>query len=227
MLAQEGERVAAGQPIFQLVSPASAEERVRLASARERMQSEASRGRATGEAGRVFESESRGASIDAALRSGLVREERLVVRSPIAGRILTPRLRDLEGRAVPVGSVLAEVGDDRKLAADLPVSERLFDDLVPNASVSALFRGHPAPVRGTIVSVAPAALAQPATASPGSDPAAPRALPEQFVALAVFDNPDGSLVAGMAGRAKIQGRRASYASRAWRVLKRWAQSTIW
>jgi len=43
----------------------------------------------------------------------------------------------------------------------------------------------------------------------------------------VFDNADGGLVAGMTGNAKILGRRASYASRAWRVLKRWAQSTIW
>ena len=95
------------------------------------------------------------------------------------------------------------------------------------ASVSALFRGHPRPVEGTVVSIAPATLAQPATASAGTDPAAPRLHPDQFVALAVFDNADGSLIAGMAGRAKIQGRRASYASRAWRVLKRWAQSTIW
>jgi putative peptide zinc metalloprotease protein len=227
VLVQESERVEPGQPVLQLVSPQSAEEHVRLTSERERMRAELARGREGAEASRVFESETRGASIDAALRSGRAREELLTVRSPIAGRVLTPRLGDLEGRAVLGGSLLAEVGADRTVAADLPVSERLFDDLEPNAPVSALFRGHPAPVRGRIVSLAPAALAQPATASSASDPAAPQARPEQFVAVAVFDNADGGLVAGMTGNAKILGRRASYASRAWRVLKRWAQSTIW
>jgi len=227
VLAKEGERVEAGQPVLQLSSPGSTEERVRLASERERMRVELNRGRADAEASKVFASETRGASIDSAQRSGRIREERLIVRSPIAGRILTPRVGDLEGRTVLEGSLLAEVGEDRRLAADLPVSERLFDDLEKNAPVSALFRGHPAPVRGTVVSLAPAALTQPATASPASDPAAPRAHPEQFAAIAVFDNADGSLVAGMTGNAKILGRRASYASRAWRVLSRWAQSTIW
>ncbi len=227
VLAEEGERVEAGQPVLQLVSPQSAAERVRLASESERVGAEMSRGRAAAEASRVFESESRQTSLEAAVWSGQVREERLVVRSPIAGRILTPRLRDLEGRAVVRGSLLAEVGEESRLAADLPVTERLFDDLEKDASVSALFRGHPAPVRGTVVSLAPAALTQPATAATASDPAAPRAMPEQFAALAVFDNADGSLVAGMTGNAKILGRRASYASRAWRVLRRWAQSTIW
>jgi putative peptide zinc metalloprotease protein len=227
VLAQEGDRIEAGQPVFQLISPASTEERVRLASERERLAQAASRGRQDAEAQKVFASESRGASVDAAVASGRVREERLVVRSPIAGRLLTPYLRDLEGRAFPEGSLLAEVGEDKQLAADLPVSERLFDDLQRQASVSALFRGHPRPVKGKVVSIAPATLAQPATASAGTDPAAPRLHPDQFVAVAVFDNADGSLIAGMAGKAKIQGRRASYASRAWRVLKRWAQSTIW
>jgi putative peptide zinc metalloprotease protein len=227
VLMKEGERVEAGQPVLQLISPDSVEERVRLASESERMRLELNRGRAEAEASKVFESETRGASIDAALRRGWVREERLIVRSPIAGRVLTPRLDDLEGRAVLQGSLLAEVGADRTLAADLPVSERLFDDLEPNAPVSALFRGHPAPVRGRVLSLASAALTQPPTASPSTDPAAPHERPEQFVAIAVFDNADGSLVTGMAGNAKILGRRASYASRAWRVLKRWAQSTIW
>ncbi len=61
-------------------------------------------------------------------------------------------------------------------AADLPVSERLLRRPASRTLRSRLSSGDiPAPVRGTVVSVAPAALAQPATASPGSDPAAPRA----------------------------------------------------
>jgi putative peptide zinc metalloprotease protein len=227
VLAQEGDRVAAGQAVFQLVSPASEEELLRLTAQRERLLADASRGRANAQPRAVFESESRGASVDAAVTSGRLRGERLVVRSPLAGRMLTPRLRDLEGRSVPQGTLLAEVGEDRQLAADLAVSERLLDDLQPNAPISALFPGRLAPARGRVVSIAPATLAQPGTIAAGLDPAAPRLLPEQFVAVAVFDNADGGLVAGMTGRAKIQGRRTSYAARAWRVVERWAQSTIW
>jgi putative peptide zinc metalloprotease protein len=226
-LAEEGDRVGAGQAVLQLVSASAVEETARRTSERERMTGEASRGRQAAEPGRVFAFESRGASVDAALKSGRAREERLLVKSPVAGRVLTPYLRDLQGRSVPAGTLLAEVGDDLKMAAELTVSERLLDDLVPNAKVTALFRGHPRSVRGTIVSVSPAALAQPKTAAAGADPAAPQALPERFVALAVFDNADGSLLAGMQGGAKIYGRRASYAGRVWRVLKRWVQSVAW
>ena len=86
------------------------------------------------------------------------------------------------------------------------------------ASVSALFRDIPGRSKGTVVSIAPATLAQPATASAGTDPAAPRLHPDQFVAVAVFDNADGSLSPGMAGKAKIQGRRVASSRGAWRVL---------
>jgi len=226
-LAQEGDRIRPGEPVFQLVSAAAAEETKRLASERERMAREASRNRQIAEASQVFAYERRGASLDAALKSGLAREERLLVKSPAEGRILTPYLSDLEGQSVPAGTLLAEVANDRQMAAELTVSERLLDDLVPNAPVTALFRGHPAPVHGTIVSVSAAAAAQPRTSAPGTDPAAPRLLPEQFIALAVFDNADGSLVTGMRGYAKIYGARASFAGRVGRVLKRWIQSVAW
>jgi len=159
--------------------------------------------------------------------SGQAREGRLVVRSPIAGRILTPYPEQLEGRAVPAGTLLAEVGDDRKMTAELAVTERLLDDLEPGAPVSALLRGRLAPVKGLVARISPATLSQPPTTASGSEPLAPTLQPDQFVALAVFENPRGELVAGMAGSARIYGRRASYASRAWRVFKRWVQSVAW
>src|SRR5262245_62226887 len=134
-LAQEGDRVKPGEPVFQLVSAAAAEETKRLASQRERMAREASRNRQIAEASQVFAYERRGASLDAAMKSGLAREERLLVKSPAEGRILTPYLSDLEGQSVPAGTLLAEVANDRQMAAELTVSERLLDELVPNASV--------------------------------------------------------------------------------------------
>jgi putative peptide zinc metalloprotease protein len=226
-LVGEGDRVEAGQPILRLVSPAAAEETARLTSERDRILGEASRARQEASAGRVFRSESQGGSVAAALRSGQAREELLVVRSPIAGRVLTPRLQDLEGRSVPAGTLLAEVGEVGRLRAELPVTERLLDDLQPKDPVRAVFRGRLAPAHGIVESISSATLASPATATAGVEPAAPVEHPEQFVAVTVFENPDGSLRPGMVGYAKIYGRRASYAARAWRILKRWVQSVAW
>jgi multidrug efflux pump subunit AcrA (membrane-fusion protein) len=226
-LVELGDRVQAGQPLFRLVSPAADEETARLSSERARLQGETGRARQEAQAGKVFALERQSGSVDAAIESGQAREDRLTVRSPIAGRVLTPYLRDLVGRNVPAGTVLAEIGAVDQLRAELAVTERLLDDLEPKAPVSALFKGRLAPARGTVVSISPATLAAPSTARDGAEPAAPREHPDQFVALTVFENQDGSLIPGMVGYAKIYGRRASYLARTWRVVKRWVQSVAW
>jgi putative peptide zinc metalloprotease protein len=227
VLLREGDRVTKGQPVFRLTSSAAVEATSRLTTERGRLRGEANRGRQEAEPARVFRSEQRGASVDAALRDGQAREERLLVRSPISGRLLTPYVQDLEGRSVPAGTLLAEVGDDREMTAELSVSERLLDDLADGAPVSALLRGRLKPVRGTITRISAATEGQPRTGTAGRDPGAPVTAPDRFVALATFDNPDAQLLAGMAGRAKIYGMRTSFASRAARVLKRWVQSVVW
>ncbi len=227
VLVDVGDRVEAGQPLLRLVSPAVTEETARLSLERTRLLGVAGRARQEAQAGRVFQSERRSGSIDAALESGQAREKRLTVTSPISGQVLTPYLHDLEGRSVPAGTLLAEIGEVGRLRAELPVTERLLDDVVPKAPVTALFRGRLRPARGEVVSVSPATLESPSTARADADPAAPRARPEQFVALAVFENPEGKLIPGMIGNAKIYGRRASYAARTWRVIKRWVQSVAW
>ena len=50
-------------------------------------------------------------------------------KSPIAGRVLTPGPPICEGGFVTAGTPLLEIGDCSKLVAELPVSERLLDDL--------------------------------------------------------------------------------------------------
>jgi multidrug efflux pump subunit AcrA (membrane-fusion protein) len=184
--------------------------------------------REAGSAEDVFATERRGAATASALASDRARAERLAVKSPISGRVLTPRTEDLDKRFVASGTVLAEVGDCRQLVADLPVSERLLDDLFVGAPVRALLRQQPlSPVRGIVTRISPATLGQPATSRAGSDPALPPARPDQFIARAVFENPRGDLKPGALVRAKIYSKRSSYAARAWRVLRRWAQSVVW
>jgi putative peptide zinc metalloprotease protein len=227
VLVREGDHVEAGQPIFRLSSPEAVELVTRLEAERQHLKQEASRARQAAEATGVYVSEQRQVSVQAALSSGVEREERLLVRSSIAGRVLTPYIEDLKGQAVPAGSLLAEVGDIRRMRAELGVSERLLDDLQKGATVSALLPGRFGMLHGTIMSISPATLAQPQTATAERDPAAPTLRPDQFVAVAVFENPGGQLLPGMEAKAKIYGRRASALSRVVRLLKRWSQSVFW
>jgi putative peptide zinc metalloprotease protein len=228
VLAREGDSVRPGQELFRL-SSAAAESRARRDAAElDRFVKAAGAAREAGSADEVFATERRGAATSSALASGRARADRLAVKSPISGRVLTPRTEDLDRRFVASGTVLAEVGDCRQLVADLPVSERLLDDLFVGAPVRALLRQRPlSPVRGKVSRISPATLGQPATSRAGSDPALPPGRPDRFVAIAVFENPGGELKPGALVRAKIYSHRSSYAARAWRVLRRWAQTVVW
>jgi putative peptide zinc metalloprotease protein len=228
VLAREGDSVRPGQELFRLSSAAADSRALRDAAAMDRFVKAAGAAREAGWAEGVFATERRGAATSSALASGRARADRLAVKSPLSGRILTPRTEDLDNRFVSAGTVLAEVGDCAQLVADLPVSERLLDDLSAGAPVRALVRQRPlSPVRGVVSRISPATLGQPATSRAGADPALPPARPDQFVALAVFENPAGELKPGTLVRAKIYSRRSSYAARAWRVLRRWAQTVVW
>jgi putative peptide zinc metalloprotease protein len=229
VLAGEGDAVVAGQPILRLASPAATAEGLGLEAERRKLDKQASRARGESLAAGVYAAERRGDSVDSALTRSASRMQRLTVHSPISGRVLSPRLADLKGRFVAEGTPLAEVGDCRKLAADLDFSERRLDEVEPNAEVSAMFPGRPLrPAHGRIVSVSAATLEQPVTQrGTGAEPAAPGARPDRFVARAEFDNADGTLRPGMKGKAKIYGRRASPLSNGWRVLRRWLQTVIW
>jgi putative peptide zinc metalloprotease protein len=228
VLTRESDLVSEGKPLFSLVSEASEADAAHFAARREWFSRAANAARQDGTAAQVYETETRELEARVALRSEEARHQRLVLRSPIPGRVLTPRIEDLEQRFLAAGTVLAEVGDCRKMVADLPVSERLLDDLWAGASVRALVGHRPLEtIQGTIAHISTATLDQPQTAVGGRDPAPPVFLPDRFVARAVFDNADGRLRPGTLVRAKIYSRRASYAARAWRVVRRWLQSIVW
>ena len=51
--------------------------------------------------------------------------------------------------------------------------------------------------------------------------------PGRFLAIVRVDNPDGSLAPGMAGIAKLQGRRLPYAVQWWRIFYNWVRRIVW
>jgi putative peptide zinc metalloprotease protein len=228
VLVREGDLVAPGQPIIRLTSSAADEMEQRLTIERELFEKESSRERASANPAQTYQAAQRAASAEIGLRSAGLRRKDLVLRSPIRGRVLSHRPEDLSGRFVVEGTDLVELGDTRRMAADVEVSERLLTYLAPGASVAALARSAPLkPRRGTVERISAATTGAPATAREGASPLAPSAMPDRFLAVAVFDNPDGALLAGSAVRVKIRSAREAYALRAGRVLWRWMRTIVW
>jgi len=113
------------------------------------------------------------------------------------------------------------------MAADIGVSERYLQYLQTGARVTALvrassWRNH----SGSVRAISPATEGQPATAGK-TDPTAPTALPDRFVARTVFDNSDGSLLPGAAAMVKIHLARESYLSRMSSAGWRWVRTLVW
>lgn len=227
-LVHEGDVVAAGQPLFRLASSAVTEDAERHRGERDRMLKKSSAGLASGNAILVYQSGQMAASEEAALRSAEARASYLVVRSPITGRVLTPHVEDALGRHVTVGMPLAEIGDCRKMVAEVPVSERFLEYLRIGSPVSALIRTRPTKSsKGVVAAISPATLEQRATSEGVDGPDLPPAAPNRFVVRAVFDNADGSLFPGAEARLKISSRREAYLVRAWNVIWRWLRSVVW
>ncbi len=224
---QEGDAVREGDVVF-LMSSVPVETRIAaLAAESARLTGDAGRLRTAGDARGAFRDQAGKAAVDAGLSGAEALRERLLVRSPAAGTVLTHRPGDLEGRFVRAGTILAEIGDCRTLTAAIPVTERLLTDLAPGQTVSVQLRSRPfLDLHGRLASIAPAteAASGPARAD---DALRPAELPGRFVAIAAFDNADGSLRPGSSGRARIETARASLLGRGGRILYRWARTIVW
>lgn len=223
----EGDAVREGDVLL-VLSSLPVDTRIAVLSAESgRLAGESGRLMAAGDARGAFRDQSGKAAVDVELAGERALLDRLVVRSPVEGTVLTPRLGDLEGRFVKAGTVLGEIGDCRTLMGAIPVTERLLTDLAPGQIVLVQLRGRPFPaLRGHLTSIAPAAETASGPALP-DDTLLPSDHPGRFVAIAAFDNPDGRLLPGSSGRAKIETARASLLARGGRILYRWVRTIVW
>jgi len=228
VLVHEGDSVRRGQPIVRLESPDAREQEQRLAVERDLFQKKSSRARESADSALAYQSAQLETSAAVGLRSSESRRDYLLLRSPLDGRVMTHRPEDLAGRFVVEGTDLVEIGDCRRMAAEVGVSERFLSYLRVGAPVVALVRTSPMGTRhGSIERISSATAGAPATARDGASPQAPSAIPDRFVAVAVFDNSDGQLVPGAAASVKIRSIREAYAGRAWRVFWRWLRTVVW
>jgi len=225
--AQEGDPVEKGEVVAVLESPAVTSSLAGSAAVREALRKRMNLEREAADAAGLFHARHRQEAADLAVRRDEERLERLSVRSPISGHMLTRRTQDLPGRFLAAGAPIVRVGDCATLKAEIPVTERLLPYLHTGSSVSLQVRSLPMSIlRGEIVQVGAAARTLPKTADGSAQALRAGEMPEQFVAVAAFRN-DGSYLPGMRGRAKIFLGRRSFLSRAGRVLRHWAQTVVW
>jgi putative peptide zinc metalloprotease protein len=225
---REGDSVRKGEVVAVLDSPAVTSGLAGASAERDAMRKLGSREREAADASGVFRAQSQeeAAAMVVALEED--RLERLSVRSPISGRMLTRRTQDLPGRFLPAGALIARVGDCAKLKAEIPVSERLLSYLRAGSPVALQLKSRPGRVlRGRIVSVRGAAHELPRTADGTRQSLRALERPERFVAVVAFDNSGGEYLPGMTGRAKIMLGRKSFLWRTARILRDWVQTVVW
>ena len=133
-------------------------------------------------------------------------QQRLTVRSPISGLVVTPRVHDLLGTYVAAGTEIAEVADTNSMRA------RIF---VPEPEMRKLQFIHDAVLRtqsswssvgGKVVSISPGSQTPDAALVPQAEYSGAE-MAQYFVVTVTVDNAGGRLRDGMTGTAKIFGRR--------------------
>lgn len=212
---EEGQTVTAGQPVavlrdLQLESEAaraSSDYRQAMARSRQAELRYASFGAADQERQRLRQ-------VQQSLQE---RSERMVIHSPIAGTITTPRLHDLAGSYLVEGSLVAEVVDTSFLRANIYVPEAEINKLekISGTALRMDARWKPQPVEFESISPVSTEMEKglmPPAKFKGMHP------PVYYVVRMRVPNPDGSLRTGMTGTARVYGQRRSTAGMLFRPV---------
>ena len=150
----------------------------------------------------------------------------LEVTSPIAGTVVTPRVREFLGSYLKEGQELLEVADLSSLRARIYISEydlyKVRQSTNGRLMVQGSFKTWPA----QIVSIAarPTEIDERLTGKVelrGLNP------PHFYIVDLVVQNPNGTLKPGMAGVARIYGRRRSLLGLGWETFANFWGRKLW
>jgi multidrug resistance efflux pump len=143
----------------------------------------------------------------------------LFLRSPIQGKVATPRVEEKNGEYLKRGDVFCKMIYVDRVKIEIPVREYYVPDLQKGQKVVLKLDAYPTSTfEGKIEQVSPA-IRERIEALEGTY--------TQFLATAIIENPKGKLLPGMRGDAKILAAEYSVLGRVFRELRRWIQSRIW
>jgi multidrug efflux pump subunit AcrA (membrane-fusion protein) len=224
VLAEEGQPVTAGAPLLRLRnSPlesrvAEGEAKLKVATVRVRQASERH-----ANLGTAMEEREQYAKQGKELES---QESSLQIYSPIAGKVLTPRMGDQLGAYVPAGTALVEVADLHRMRARVYVSD--YDMFKVRVG---------APVRLSVESIPKLWTARTLAITPISTTIDPEIAEETkykglnamnfYVVDLSLGNPDEQLKPGMIGVARIYGERRNLLSHMGREIARFFGGKVW
>jgi len=153
-------------------------------------------------------------------------ESELQITSPIAGTVITPRIRDLLGSTVKEGQELLEVADLSSMRARIYISEydlyKIRMDAIARLQVQGMFQTWQA----RIVSMAarPTEIDEHLSGKvelQGMNP------PHFYVVDLRVQNPEGILKPGMMGIARAYGRRRSLIGLGWEIILNFFGRKVW
>ncbi|MCI0603302.1 efflux RND transporter periplasmic adaptor subunit [bacterium] len=147
------------------------------------------------------------------------RVTKLVLRSPMNGRIVTPGVDEKEGSYIRKGELFCKVADVDKVKLELPVQEHELQDVHPGYRVRVKLDAFPTKsFEGVVKEIAPA----------GADYVeSVQGTYARFRVLVVMQNPADQWVSGMRGDAKILGNKLPVLFRIGREITRSVRSRVW
>jgi putative peptide zinc metalloprotease protein len=151
--------------------------------------------------------------------------QKLSVRAPISGIVVTPRPSDLIGAYVPAGTTIAEIAQLSPLRVRIYLPEFAMREFRLRTPAALHFDQSFQTLTGTVTAMAPASAEPPEGIAPkltykGQE------MPNYFVADVYVDNP-GNLRERMTGSAKIMVAHRSAAGLAWKALRNFAGRRFW
>jgi multidrug efflux pump subunit AcrA (membrane-fusion protein) len=225
---REGQRIAAGDVLARLASRAVEGRPRELAARQSGYERQASLSRDSDLAAESAAFDSRARAVASAVQASEAVRNALVVRSPVAGTILTRRPLDMLGTSVAAGAPLFAIGDMRTMRVEIPVTERLLQSIRVGEPLTMSVHGFPfRTFRTKISAIAPAAETLPPTSRANEVSLRPGERPERFIAVAFLDNSDGALVSGMNADVRLLGERKAFAVQWWNIFYHWTRRIFW
>lgn len=164
----------------------------------------------------------------AALADARAKQAGLVLRAPHAGVVTTPEVQQRVGEYLTEGETFAVVADRSEMRARVLVRDWELEEVHVGAPVSFKVRTYPLRTfSGIAEQILPAAaLDRPVSQTENLERKGQQTT--NYIAVVLrFPNPDGALLEGMTGIAKIYGHRLPILWHAGRASWRWFRSQVW